>query len=405
MDVQAFTTSQSVIRARESTQNVPTERAVREVSDKLAYLDPNAAPFTLILQKGKKKASPSTKFEWMEKELPAKWDQVNNASTAYTTGATSVVVDNSGYFSVGDVVNAVATGEKMRVSAVDDATDTLTFIRGVGSTSAATASLANNADLQIIGNAYAEGSPLGLEKSHVESYKFNYTQIVRTPFGVTGSEKESENYTGPDAPRLRAEKGIEHKIELERTAIFGERALDTSSTNNPRRYTGGAYFWLVDNIKDASGTLTYLELTQWLQDVFQHTAGGDSRLLLASPSICTILDQIAMVTTNVNYNVTPETETFGISVKQWKTSHGTFNVVKHRLFETGPGGDGYGDQALLVDPSLWSYRPLRNRDTKLRQNVGTPGDDATTDEYLTEMGWQVGLSKTQGILQNVTTAG
>lgn len=405
MDVQAFVTPQTVIRARESTENTPANRRVREVGDRLAYLDPDAAPFTLLLQKGRKKSVSNAKFEWMEKELPARWDQVNMAAdpdgagpltTGATAAATAIVVDNARYFSVGDIINVVRTGEKMRVSAIDTGTQTLTVNRAVGSTAAAP--LADNDDLQIIGNAYAEGSPLGLEKSHIEDYLFNYTQIFRTPFGVTGTQDQSENYIGKDRPRLRAEKMIEHKIDLERTALFGERNIDTGSTNNPRRYTGGALYFLKDNIKDAGGVLTGNEIEDWLQDVYQHTSGGDSRTLLASPKIISVIDQLAIG----NLQLVPSDKTYGIAVRQWLTAHGTFNIVKHRLLDSGLGGQGYGGYGLLVEPKQWFYRPLGNRDTKLRADVHVDGDDAWTDEYLTEVGWQVGLSKSQGVLKGVT---
>lgn len=400
MDVQAIS-SQTVVRARESTENIPSNRRVRDIEKRLAYLDPDAAPFTLILQKSGKRTVSNPKFEWMEKELPAKWLMVNNGG-GYADNATSIVVDNGAgadaakFTSVGDIINVVRTGEKIRVTAVDTATNTLTVVRGVGSTAAA--AMLNNDDLQIIGTAYAEGSPLGLEKSHVEDYKYNYTQIFRTPFGVTGTQDQSENYTGKDRPRLRAEKAIEHKIEIERTALFGERNIDTSSTNNPRRYTGGALYFLNENIKDTGGTTTEPEIEVWLQDVFQHTAGGDSRLFLASPLIISVFDQLAAG----RLQMVPGDKTYGITVRQWLTSHGTFNIVKHRLLESGLGGTGYGGYGLLVEPKQWKYCVLGNRSTKLRTDVHVDGDDAWTDEYLTECGWQVGLPKTQGVLKGVT---
>lgn len=347
------------------------------------------------MQKMSTRSTPNTKFEWMEKELPPKWDQVNNGA-GYASGATAIVVDNAKYFSVGDIVNVVRTGEKTRVTAVDTTTQTLTVVRGIGNTAAA--ALLDNDDLQIIGSAYAEGSPLGLEKSTVEALLYNYTQIFRTPFGVTGSQDQSENYTGKDRPRLRAEKGIEHKIDLERAALFGERNIDTTSTNNPRRYTGGALFFLNSNIKDAGGTLTGNEIEDWLQDVYQHTSGGDSRTLFASPKIISVIDQLAIG----NLQLVPSDKTYGIAVRQWLTGHGTFNIVKHRLLDNGVGGQGYGGYGLLVDPKQWTYRPLGNRNTKLRTDVGVDGDDAYTDEYLTEAGFQVGLAKSQGYIKNVT---
>ena len=395
MDPQAYTAAQTMIRARESTENVPANRRVRDVADRISYLDPDAAPFTLILQKARKQTVSAPKFEWMEKSLPPKWDQVNDADNM-VAGDTAMVVDNAAYFSVGDIVNVVRTGEKVRVTAVNTSTNTLTVVRGVGSTAAA--GINNNDDIQIIGSAYAEGSPLGLEKSHVESFLYNYTQIFRTPFGETGTSMATEYYTGKARPQLRAEKAIEHKLDLERAALFGERNIDTTSTNNPRRYTAGALYFLTSNVKDAGGTLTGTEIEDWLQDVYSHTSAGDSRILLASPKIISVIDQLAVG----NLQLVPSDKTYGIAVRQWLTSHGTFNIVKHRLLDNGVGGQGYGGYGLLLDPGTWNYCTLSGRDTKLRVDVGTDGDDAWTDEYLTEAGFKVSLPQNQGVIKNVT---
>lgn len=409
MDVQAFTTSQTIVRARESTENANSaNRRVRDVESRIHYLDPDAAPFTLILSKAQKQTVSAPKFEWMEKELPPAWDQVNNGA-GYTAGDTAIVVDNAAYFSVGDVVKVARTGENLRVSAVTTGTNTITVERSVGDASGTNAAaLVDNDDLVIIGSAYAEGSPLGLEKSHIEAFKHNYTEIFRMPFGETGTSMATNYYTGKVRPELRAQKAIEHKLQLERTALFGERNIDTTSTNNPRRYTGGALYFLTDNIVDAGGTLTYDEIQNWIATLSTHTATGDNYLLMVSSRIASVFDMLA----KGSLQIVPSTKTFGVSVKQWVTSNGSFNIVRHRLLDSGPSTFGgantsapYLTHALAVDPKLWNYCTLPGRDTKLRVDVHVAGDDAWTDEYLTECGWKVRLSKAQGVLKNVTSIG
>ena len=389
---------QSVIRARESTANIPAARLTRDVSDRLAYIDPDAAPLTLILQKARKKSTHNPMFEWYEKDLPARYDQVNANLGGLVTDV-ALVVKNSRYFSVGDVVNNLRTGEKMRVTAVNVGTETLTVVRSVGST-ADQAAILQHDDLQIIGNAYAEGAPLGLEKTHIESAPYNYTQIFRTPYGVTGTMTETETYIGPEKPRLRAEKAIEHKIDLERAFLFGERGIDLSSTNNPIRYTGGLLEFLTLNIKDAGGALTAAELENWFEVLFQHTGSGP-KFLMASPLVASVFDLLAIG----SIQIAPKESTFGVSIRNWVTTHGSLNIVKHRLLEFGPTGtQGYGDMAIAVDPSKLAYRTLGSRDTKLRMDVGTPGDDGWTDEYLTECGLQCEQVGLAGILDNVAAA-
>lgn len=390
--------TQTYIRAAESTENIPSSRRVRDVAKRILYLDPDAAPLTLVLAKARTRVVTNSKYEWMEKDLPARWDAINNGA-GYSDAATDVVVDNGDKFLVGDVVNIVRTGEKVRVTAVDTATETLTIVRSVGSTAAA--AIIDNDALQIIGNSQSEGGTSPTPKSHQETYPFNYTQIVKTAFEVTGTESVSENYTGPDRPRLRAEKAIEHKIDLERTAIFGEREIDTSSTNNPIRYTGGFLFYADENVKDFGGTLTEPEMETWSEDLFHHTAGSDTRLLLSAATPISVINQLAVA----RIQMVPKEKTFGLSISQWITAHGTFLIAKHRLLENSPVGDttqGYGGYMLALEPSRLAYCPLRERNTKLLVDVQANDQDTMKDMYMTECGWALENPRLHGVGKNIT---
>lgn len=387
---------QAVIRAPESTENVPAARQVRDVSGTIEYLDPDATPLTTITQKLRSKVTTNRKFEWFEGDNPSQWDQVNNGA-GYNNAATSIVVDNATYFSIADVINVPRTGEKMLVTAVTTGTNTLDVTRGVGSTAAA--ALVDNDDLQILGNAYAEGSLSGAEKSITETNPYNYTQIFRLPLGVTGTEMSQENYTGPDRDRLRARKAIEHRLHLEMTALFGERNINTGSTANPRRYTGGLFYYLsgATNTTDAGGVLSEPEIELWLESVFQHTGSGDSRLLIASPRLITALDLIA----SSKVQLVPRDQMLGMQVRQWQTSHGVLNVVKHRLLLNGPGGQGYNGYGLALDMDKVRFRFMRDRNMQLREDIQAPDLDGIKDEYLTEGGWQVLNPLLHGILKGV----
>lgn len=387
------------IRAAESTGNVPSDRGVRDVSRRIKYLDPNESPFTLLAYKSGDRKATRPKIEWIEKELEGAWTQINNGA-GYNTTATSLTVDDGTIFRVGDIVNVVRTAEKMRVTA--QTATTITVVRAVDGDATTGVAILDNDDLQIIGNSHAEGAALGTEVSHQEVYAHNFLQIVRRPFGTTGTEANSENYTGPDRDRLRAEMAIMHKIQIERLGLFGERKEHTNdndgSANGPRRYTGGLLFYLTTNVKDASGTLTEPEMEDFCQTVFEHTGAGTQRVLFASSLVVSVIDQLAAG----RLQTVPSDKTYGIAINQWITSHGTLMIVKHRLLENGPGGTGFGGYALAVDPKNVKYAHLQNRDTKLRMNVQAPGDDKWTDEYLTECGWEIAQEKLHGVLKGVT---
>ena len=366
-----------MVRARESTANTLSTVHERYVDREIHRLTPDAAPLTVLLRQIGKKSIPTTKPEWYEKELPARWDQVNNGA-GYADNATSIVVDNAAYFSVRDIVNVPRTAEKMLVTAVNTGTNTLTVTRSVGPTAAA--ALVDNDDLQILGPGYAEGASLGNEKSHQPTAVYNYTQIFRTPFGETESERQSQKYVGGEKD-LAAEKLVEHMIDIERSMWFGEREIDTTSTANPFRTQGGVLYFATSNVTDFGAAVTEAEMETWLQGITTYTASGDSRTLFASP---TWISQLSQIAAGRIQTVSDRNATYGLKVTQWVTGHGTLNIVKNRLFENGAGGNGYGGYAAALDVKKLQYFYLGDRNTKLRRNVGTPGDDGYTHEYLTE---------------------
>ncbi len=379
------------IKARESTENIPASRRVRDVSNTIHYLDPNENPFTLLMKRSQRRTVVNSKFEWIEKELPTKVDQVNGAQTS---GETAIEVDNGNLYFPHDLVLNVRTNEIFRVVSV--AANVLTVVRGVGSV--AGAAMNDNDDVMIVGSANEEGGALGTERSVQEAYPFNYTEIYRHPFGTTGTEAASENYGGTDRPRLRKEAGVYHMIDLEYSNIYGQRNIDTTDTNKPRRYSGGFLYWVTTNVQDALGTLTEPEMETFCQTAFASTGGSNTRVFLASPLVVSVLDQIAAG----RLQTVPKAQTYGVDVQQWVTVHGTLLVVKHRLLKHGPGGTGFGGHALAIDPKKLAYASLRTRDTKLLVDRQSPGDDAWTDEYLTECGFEVRNQQVHAVLKGVT---
>lgn len=388
----------AIIATHESTANIPASRRVRDVDRGIAYVDPDENPLIAVTRGAKdgSKSCYNSKFEWIEKDmLPPRWDQVNGAAT---TGETALTVDNGGYFTVGDLVKVSTTGEVVLVTAKPSA-NVLTITRSFGDASGtAAATIADNADVRIIGNAIEEGAAVGTPRSQEETYPYNFCQIFRTEFGTTGTEMVSENYTGRDRVRQAKEAAIEHAVDIEGAFIWGERNEDTSSTASPRRATGGLLYYLTSNAKSSVGTLTEPEMEDWAEDLFQRTGGSNTRLLLASPTWVSVINQLAAG----RLQVAPKEDTFGVHITRYVTGHGDFLIAKHRLLVNGAGGNGYAGHAIAVDPKRIKYRYLRERDTKLYKDRQAPGDDKYTDEYLSECGLQVENPAYHGVASGLT---
>ncbi len=378
---------QPIIVGTRGTYNIEQKQRVIDMSDEIALLQPSAAPLTVLLMRLQKKIAINPKFEWLEDDLTAKWDQINK-SGGYDKDDTDLVVDNAVYFTVRDIVKVPRTGEVMCVTAVNTTTNTITVIRGYGTTSAA--ALNDDDYLVIIGNANEEGAKAPEIKTTKVIPKYNFTQIFRKPFGVTATAENSELYGGPDLGYQRKKMGIEHTVDIERAFLFGEPKEDFDGAQ-PKRTTGGVFYFVNTNRYNVNGTLTAAKLEEFCRMLFQY--GSDVKFLFCSPTVLSAINSLAQD----KLRLVPRDQTFGLNITRYVSPHGELNLIKHRLLEKAY--DGY---AIGLDlRNLW-YRPLRGRDTTLKTNIQDNDEDQEKDEYITEAGLQVSLELTHAIMYGVT---
>jgi hypothetical protein len=371
------------------TLNVQQAKMKIDMSEKIALLQPEKTPFITFMKraKGNTLAANNPKFNWLEDDLGARWDAVNQVTE--TAVGTSVVVDNGTYFSVGDIVKVPRSGEVFLVTAIT--TNTLTVVRGYGVTAAAL--LQDNDPIVIIGNVNAEGSGTRDIKTTQEIEVFNYTQIFKTPFGVTNTQNASAAYGGSDLSYQQKKKGIEHMMDMSRSFLFGEKKLDTSGSK-PKRATGGLLGYLNQNVYDAGGQLTQAEFDQNIAEVaFKY--GSSEKLVLASSRLLSVVNGWAMGKLQIEQGE----KTFGLNVVKYVTPFGILNLVHEPLFE----GTVYGGYGVVLDVENIKYRPLKGRDTKLETNIQNNDEDQRKDQYITEAGLEIRLPKTHAVIKGVTS--
>lgn len=373
------------------TNTIAEHRLRIDMSEKIAELEPNASPLITLTKKMKRRrVVTNPEFSWMEQDPGNRWGTINNA-VGYDNDATVWAVDNAGYFRVGDIVQVPSTTEVVLVTIVDNTENTITVIRGWGGST--TAPLVDDEPLVILGNANEEGAKLREIKTTEPVKKTNYTQILRTPVGVTNTLAATSTY-GPKAMAYyRHLDGINHAIDMERTMWLGKKGKDIHN-GKPRRTTGGIIEFLTENVLDASaisGGLTEQAFTEWLEDVFRH--GSSEKILFACGRLCTIIDLWAQN----KLKTVPGERTYGVKIKEYVSTHGTLFIVKHKLFE----GAVYGGMGVILDMNNVAYCPLKGRDTKLLTGRQDPDEDAVKDEYITEFGVEVRLPKTHAIIKGV----
>ena len=392
------------IGTRSTLQVISEARGVRDVADKIWFLEPNAQPLlTFLTALEKKRPTKNTKYEWYDDDYVARWAQTTG--TTYTATNTSIVVTDATLFRAGDLVavpNAVSSStapQLMHVTNVDVATNTLTVVRNIGSAGAA--QIDASSSLTFAGSAFVEGAAFPVMKSTSPVASYNFTQIFRTPIVITGTNMASETYGQSDLNLLRFKKAAEHKIDINRAMLFGRKQEDTSTYSTPIRYTEGLFSKVSTNVYNANGTLTQQTLENFARTAFRY--GKDKKILLASPLICSAINQFA----KSHMTLSPGEKKYGVSTRTIVTAHGEWMLVKDWMLEDGVSGkNGFGGNAFSLDIDSISMRFLSangvSRDTKYLEDSVQDGSDKRSDEYITEIGLQINNEKHHARLFNVT---
>ena len=285
--------------------------------------------------------------------------------------------------------------------------------------------LANNDVCQVVGTAFAEGSASPDTFSTEIEDDFGFTQIFKTACELSNTAIATR-YRGyaNEFERIWATKLREHKVDIERAMLFGQKARVSGV-----QYTEGLVGHIVKNanpITDdsaftyTSGTpyyrsvaqaeLTYDRLLADLEVIFDPARGGSSdRLVLASLPVITFFNKLGdgafmdasmgSAANMVNrYNFEERQGAFGHKIMTIDTVHGTMHLVKEPLFRGLSSGF-----MLMADMSKLMYRPLvgngLNRDTHIITNVQNTDEDLRKDMVITEAGLEVTLPECHALYE------
>jgi hypothetical protein len=215
----------------------------------------------------------------------------------------------------------------------------------------------------------------------------NYVQSLRTSFNESDLSAQSDLLTdGTERQRLRRLKMLEHRLGIERTAIWGEPKKDTT---NRRFLAGGVVSFIKTNVYDASGDLTEARFDEFTEQGFKY--GGSSKILICSPSIGARINSWAKAKIQTSTGDT----TYGLKLNYIQTFHGKVYLVNSCTFE-----HDYSSWGILLDMPHIFYRPLQGRDTKLFPDVQARDVDGWMDEYRTKFTMKVEVEKTHALLKN-----
>lgn len=391
--------------ARDTVVSAAEGRLVVDAVDKIFLLEPNKHPLvSLLTNVGKvwdgqawkgagimKGPTGNPEFKWFEDVYGGRYARVALTAAA---AVTSIDVTGAGsspayIFTVGDVVRNARTGENFLVTAITD-TDTIAVTESYGDTAAA--GVVSGDGLFIIGNVNAENSGARNVNTTRSTAQTNFTQIFKTSIAVSGTEKSANLYGGKDLPYLRAKKGTEHALDIERAFWFGQKGSDTSTFI--RRATGGVDEFITGGnayVQNQGGPLTAPDMNTFLREGF--TYGNSTKMLFCGGLVLQAINEMArgQLLTKV------DDSTYGVRISEWQTAFGIVNLVHQSLFVEEFAGSAY-----LLDLESFRYRFMENRDTKLETNIQAPDVDGEVDQYISEVGLERKQAPRHALLKGVT---
>ena len=362
------------------TGNFSSDERPMNWREMILYLNPNGdAPLTALLSLLKNEGTDSSQFHWWEKRLPTQRFALNG-----TVGSTitSLVVDSGAKDCVaGTLLLHESDGEVLRVTSTPTSDTALEVERSWGAVAAGT--LTDDDFFTIVGNVNEEGADPPSARAYSPTKFTNYTEIFRTSLYLTRSarrEKLRWDNQGPYREATREALAL-HSIEMEKAAIWGEAVESTGPKGLPMRSTQGIKTAITTNKGGAwsiAGLLDEDTLDAQLEILFRY--GTNEKLVLAGST------WIRAITTlgkrNGTIEMAPDSTTYGMAIVKYITPFGTLMIKNHPLFSQHPV---WRKDALFVDTRHIVCRPLD--DTMFVKNRQSNGEDASMDEYLTDLGF------------------
>lgn len=419
----------------------PDQRKLYDFSDRVAELMPEESPFFVYLSQVAKVATDDNIFRYLENRTVTNYTARNFSLAADVNSGSAVSAGNLYDFTVDDAaggsIGFITKGMVLAVKSVDsDAGYSQVLVRVESAPNVQSANttfsgrvielsnsgvagynvLSDNDEAQIVGTSFGEGTGSPDTFSDTLEDDFGYTQIFKTACELTNTAIATR-YRGyaNEFDRIWAQKLREHKVDIERAMLFGQKARV-----NGLQYTEGLVGHIVKNVAPvtddsafsyssgnayyrsvAQSELTYDRLLADLEVIFDPARGGSSeRLVLASLPVITFFNKMgdgAFIDASVGHSNAPYRVnmnnvqgSFGHQLMEINTVHGSMYLVKEPLFRGIASGF-----MLMADMSKLAYRPLvgngLNRDTQIMTNVQNADEDLRKDMILTEAGLEITL--------------
>lgn len=337
-----------------------------------------------------------TVITWFEENhISGRIDVTNNAGTG-----TSIIVDDASHVVPGQIFLVEASGEYIFVTAVSG--NTLTVERAFGGTTAsAIDGSATPKPIQRIGTAHEEGSAKPTSVANLGYPRFNYMQIFRNAWDVTGTARAVQWHTGDVVAKNRRDAGNFHAEDIERSFWFGKKSIG-SKNGKPFRTMDGVLSMITTNVTSQSTNVAVKDLNDFLEDVFSYNIKGqpNERIAFCGNTVLSVLNILAY-----NYgtiNIKPGETSFGLKVNKWMTPYGDISLMTHPLFNESPH---WTKNLYVLHPGAVQVRYLRRTKSDDYDKDGSRnGADAEYGVLTTEVSIEYQAERTGGKFTGIDTA-
>lgn len=370
---------------------------VEDVSDIVGIISPFETPLLDHLGDAKRPAM-STIHEWIEDSLLPNTDAINQ--TVFSPNpetTTSVIVDNIGFFQIGDLLRPEGSREVMLVTAINTGASTLTVTRSYGGTTAAT--LANNMVLHILGNAALEGADAPQARFTSRSRRQNYTQIFTAAVEVSGSMQAARAYGVADEVDYQKQERMRELLrDLENCVINGVSPFSTQQGSaTVRRSMRGIVHAILTNrfeageggIPDGDGAgdeLNEAVLNAALKRVWENSSGSVDTIVVGGAQKRK-LNGFA----GGSRAYLPEDTRFRNMINVYESDFGVCKVVLSRWVPA--------DKVLLLDSSRIGVLPLQGRNFHFKPLAAT--GDSVTGQVIGEYTLEFKNEAAHGVIENL----
>ena len=381
-----------------ASSDVGTDERPKDFREMILFRNPKgSAPIFALTSRAKKKSVTDPEFSW--------WDEPNvnvrlQSAQSHASDVTTIIVDTSDpdatnadrqwglatHLKPGDLLQVEkteATTMDNEILEVVQVLSTTTFIVKRGQAGSTAATIANDAWMTLMGSAYAEGTDAPMAVSRNPIKYGNYTQIFKNTYELSKTADKTTYRTGDLWSNDKKRKTFDHSRDIEWAILYGRKHETTGDNGKPKRYMGGLRTFIPTSRTTIFGSaVTVSTFLDAIYKVFDYDTGaGDERVAFCGNGALNALNKVIQADANTDIQYDGVFEIYGMNFRRFVTPQGTIYLKTHPLLNVH---DKYTNSMFILDFDSIRYVHLKDRDTKVKDDVQTESEDVRRGFLQTE---------------------